>query len=120
MLREARVNFRAADELEEMSCILDAAPEIEAVYEAVLKDVSGMTGSFFEGREGLSGEQIIKLGILRKRVGLTYRGLAEASADSLSVRRFLDLPLGEVLSRSAIHGNLKAISDETWELPHII
>ena len=44
-LREARVEFNTGDELEEMSRILDAAPGIEAVYEAVLKDVSGKAGS---------------------------------------------------------------------------
>ena len=116
-LREEKVSFGTGDELEEMSRILESMREIQEVYKAVLKDVGGKTGSG-TGREGLSAEQIIKLGILRKRLGRTYRELAEASADSLSVRRFLDLPLGTKLSRSAIHGNLKAVSDSTWELLH--
>ena len=116
-LREARVEFGTGDELDEMSRILESTPEIGKVYEAILKDVNGKIGSR-KGRDGLSAEQIVKLGILRKRLGLTYRGLSEASADSLSMRRFLDLPFGEKLSRSAIHSNLKAISDSTWELLH--
>ena len=71
-----------------MSRILEATPRIEKVYEAILKDVNGRISG--KGRDGMSAEQIVKLGILRKRLGQTYRGLAEASADSLSMRRFLD------------------------------
>ena len=82
-LREARVEFGTGDELEEMSRILESTPEIGKVYESVLKDVNGKIGSR-KGRDGLSAEQTVKLGILRKRLGLTYRGLSEASADSLS------------------------------------
>ena len=90
-VREARVEFGTGDELDEldeMSRILEATPRIEKVYEAILKDVNGQISG--KGRDGMSAEQIVKLGILRKRLGQTYRGLAEASADSLSMRRFLD------------------------------
>lgn len=114
-LREGKIQFGTGDELDEMSRILEVAPGIVGVYEAVLRDVRGKEESRL-GREGLSAEQIVRLGILRKRLGLTYRGLAEASADSLSVRRFLDLPLGKMLSRSAVHGNLKRVSEATWSL----
>jgi IS5 family transposase len=113
-LREARVEFGPGDEIDEMGRILESAPGMAAVFACVLKDVTG-NGQSRVGREGLSAERIVKLGILRKRLGLTYRGLAEATLDSLSVRRFLDLLPGEKLSRSAIHGNLKAVKDETWE-----
>ena len=113
-LREARVEFSGGDELDEMGRILEAAPGIAAVYQRVLREVSGETAGR-TGREGLSAERIVRLGILRKRRDYTYRDLSEATADSLSVRRFLDLRPGETLSRSAIHSNLKAVSEETWE-----
>jgi len=114
-LREARVEFGTGDELDEMDRILEKLPGINEVYQAVLNDVGG-AGCRGVGPEGLSAEQIVKLGILRKRLGLTYRGLAEATGDSLSVRRFLDLRPGERLSRSAIHENLKRVNESTWEL----
>lgn len=114
-LREEKVNFCTGDELDEMNLILDSAPGINEVYEAVLKDISGGTGNR-TGQEGISAEQVVKLGILRKRLGFTYRGLSEATKDSLSVRRFLDLRPGEFLSRSAIHGNVKRVKESTWEL----
>ena len=113
-LREGKVTFSTGDELDAMSKVLDEAPGIEAVYEAVLGDVAG-NAKRQVGRDGLSAERIVRLGVLRKRLGLTYRRLSEATADSLSVRRFLDLRNGETLSRSAIHTNLKAVSDSTWE-----
>ena len=112
-LREGKVETSTGSELCEMSRILESAAGIDEVYQAVLKDVTGDSTSG-TGREGLSAERIVRLGIARKRLGLTYRGLAEASSDSLSMRRFLNLKPGEKLSRSAIHGNLKAVKQETW------
>lgn len=114
-LREEKVQFGRGDEFDEISSILEECQGIGAVYESILKDVSGNPGAR-NGREGLSAEQILKLGFLRKRLGLTYRGLSEATLDSLSVRRFLNLGMGESLRRSAIHGNLKAVSDSTWSM----
>ena len=110
-LREEKVKFGTGDELDEMARILDEAAGMSAIYEAVIADVGGKK---VLGQVGLSAEQIVKLGILRKRLGLTYRGLAEATADSLSVRRFLDLEIGKVLKRSSIHGNLKRVQESTW------
>ena len=112
-LREEKVQYGQGDEFDEISEILARCVGISGVYESILKDVGGKLGAK-NGREGLSAEQILKLGFLRKRLGLTYRGLSEATLDSLSVRRFLNLGMGESLKRSAIHGNLKAVSDSTW------
>jgi len=71
-----------------MGRIIESLPGISQVYEAVIEDLARGKQSV-TGREGLSAEQVVKLGILRKRLGLTYRGLSEATADSMSVRRFL-------------------------------
>ena len=114
-LREGKVSFRTGDELDEMAQILEGSPGIEGVYQSVMQDITG--GEISEtGCAGFDAERVVKLGILRKRLGLTYRALAEATADSLSVRRFLDLRPGEVLSRSAIHGNLKRVSEKSVRL----
>ena len=114
-LREEKVKFGTGDELDEMSRILEEAGGLDEVYQAVLVDVADRV-SYKVGQEGLSGEQIVKLGLLRKRLGLTYRGLAESTADSLSVRRFLDLRPGEVWKRSTIHQNVKAVKESTWAM----
>ena len=112
-LREEKVEFNTGDELDEMARILEKVPGIEGVYRLIIEDVNGDSNSK-KGRDGLSAEQILKLGIVRKRLGLTYRRLSEATADSLSVRRFLNLGFGEKLKRSTIHANLKPIKESTW------
>lgn len=113
VLREAKVKFSRGDELEEIDKILEQAPGIKEVYEAVLRDVNGGRVSKV-GQEGLSAEQIVKLGILRKRDNMSYRDLSDATADSLSIRKFLNIPIGKKLSKSAIQSNLKLVSDATW------
>ena len=52
-LREEKVSFGSADELDEMSKILERLPGIKRVYQAVLKEVTGKEGKS-KGREGLS------------------------------------------------------------------
>ena len=114
-LAPAKVTCDQSKELAEIDRILNELPDKKFVLEQILKDVTGRTASK-TGRDGVSAEQILKLGLLRKRHSLTYRGLAQATGDSLSMRNFLNLPMDERLSKSAIQGNLKAVKDSTWEL----
>lgn len=111
----AKVTCDRVEELEEMQRTLDAAPGLNAVLEQIVRDVTG-DGDVSKkvGREGVSAEQILKLGLLRKRHGLTYRGLAEATCDSLSMRQFLNLAPGRSLKKSAIQSNLKLVNESTW------
>jgi len=113
-LRPAKIFHDRISELEEIDKVLQVAPGLDAVLELVLKDVNGGKESK-TGRDGVTAEQIVKLGLLRKRHDMTYRELAVASGDSQSMRLFLNLPEGSGLSKSAIHGNLKAVKDTTWE-----
>jgi len=109
-----KVEIDRGDELEEMDLILRSAPGMKEVLVEVLRDVTG--GKQTEtGAEGFSAIQIVKLGILRKRNGLSYRDLSHATADSLSAMRFLEVPLGKVFSKSTIQSNLKLVKDTTWE-----
>ena len=63
----------------------------------------------------MTAEQILKLGILRKRQGLNYRSLSFATSDSVSVRSFLNLEIGRSFSKSALNTNLKMVKESTWE-----
>ncbi len=114
-LRPAKVSCDQSQELEEMERILKELPGIGEVEQKILKDVNhGRERK--TGRDGLSSEQILKLGLLRKRHGLSYRDMAHATTDSMSMRVFLNLAPGEGISKSTIQGNLKAVREETWEL----
>lgn len=113
-LRPQKVETSQAAELEEIGKILRSEPGINSVYERVLQDVSG--GKSSTGAEGLTAEQIVKLGILRMRFGTTYRELSRLTEDSLSVREFLDVAPGKSLSKSGINRNLKRVKESTWEM----
>ena len=109
-LQPASVFSDRASELEEMDEVLGQACGIDKVLKQILKDVNEEVGSK-TGRDGVTAEQILKLGLLRTRHGMSYRELETATSDSQSMRRFLNLPAGKGLSKSAIHGNLKKVKD---------
>lgn len=107
-----KIVFERSEELDEMGRILDALPGMKRVCKRVLADLGESTS----GRGGLTAEQVVKFGILRKRYDMTYRELSHASSDSLSIRRFLELELSQVISKSCIHQTLKSVQETTWEL----
>jgi len=113
-LTPAKVACDRSQELEEMGRILEEVKGLSGVYQQILRDINGEKKRT-TGREGVTAEQVLKLGLLRKRHGLTYREMATATQDSLSMRRFLNLPPEKGLSRSAIQNNLKKVKDTTWE-----
>ena len=76
-----------AKELQEMGKILEAVQGLDEVYEQILRDINGAKKRA-TGREGITAEQVLRLGLLRKRHGLTYRDLATATNDSPSMRKF--------------------------------
>ena len=114
-LAPAKVATDRARELEEMDQILCKASGLDEVLKQILRDINGGKDSKV-GRDGVTSEQVLKLGLLRRRHGLRYRELAAVTGDSISMRGFLNLEPGKSLSKSAIQGNLKKVKDTTWEL----
>jgi len=113
-LSPAKIACDKTAELEEIDRILMSASGIDKVLAQVLRDVTGKEKSS-RGREGVTAEQIVRLGILRRRNGLSYRDLSHATKDSISIRNFLTLAPDKFLSKSAVQGNLKKVKDSTWE-----
>lgn len=114
-LSPAKVSSDRSQELSEMDRIIGVSEGMREVLARILLEVNDGADNKRTGRDGVTAEQILKLGILRKRHNLSYRELSEASRDSLSMREFLNLAPGCGLSKSAIHGNLKKVSDATWQ-----
>lgn len=113
-LRPEKTEIAQGHELDEISRVLDEAPGIKEAYVSVLHDVNhGKSAQ--TGRNGLTAEQIIKLGVLRSRYDASYRELEHMSGDSMSVRRFLNLAPGQVLSKSAINSSLKSLTESTMK-----
>ena len=69
-LQPAKVFSDRASELEEMDEVLGQACGIDKVLKQILKDVNEEVGSK-TGRDGVTAEQILKLGLLRKRHGMS-------------------------------------------------
>jgi len=71
------------------------------------------------GRRGLSGEQVLRLVVLKQLTGFSYERLAFHLEDSLTYRRFCLLGIdGRSPKASTLHANVKRIRPETLEWVH--
>lgn len=103
-------------ELEEMGRMLDAHPEF-AVW--IFEDlVRGRTNPH-TGRRGLSGEQVLRMLIVKQMTSFSYSALAFHLGDSTSYRAFCRLGLGvRPPTISALKRDLKRVTPETLEKIH--
>ncbi len=94
--------------------ILDAHPELgKRVHEDLLAGRRAETG-----RRGLSGDQVLRIALLKQIHGLSYRELEFHLQDSEAFRAFVGLGFDERPSYQALQANVKAIRPETWEAVH--
>lgn len=103
-----------AQELEAVSQVLDANPEILAL---VYQDLVGLK-SAATGRTGLTAEQVLRCAFLKQYRQLTYEELALYLADSLSFQAFSRLAEEQYPSASTLQENIKTIQAATWEALH--
>lgn len=101
-----------ATELAAMSAVLDAQP---ALARRVQQDLeAGCPTNAATGRPGLSGEQTLRLLLVRQLTGWTYAQLAFHLADSLTYRAFCRVSaLVTPPSKSALAATLRRVSPRT-------
>ena len=101
-------------ELAEMSRLIDA---MEAPLVAIRHDLAGRRKvSVKKGREGLSSEQVLRIGLVKQMFDFTYDELAFHMEDSLQLRAFCRLsPSMSPPKRSALQANVGAIRAKTWQ-----
>jgi transposase, IS5 family len=108
-------NNPIAKELEKISMILDANPNLtEIVYQDLTR-----TKRHDTGREGMNAEQVLRCAILKQYRQLTYEELSFHVEDSSAFRSFSRLQMGQYPSKSILHENIKSLSEETWEAIHL-
>ena len=96
-------------ELEQMSLILDANPEIlDLAFADLIKGHRSDTG-----RNGMTAEQVFRCAILKQFRELTYDDLEYYLADSLSFRAFVKLAMGQYPGKSSLQSNIKSLSEES-------
>lgn len=101
-------------ELEQMSLVLDANPEIEELAFADL--TRGKRTD--TGRQGMTAEQVLRCTILKHIHNLTYDDLEYWLADSNSLRTFTRLYQGQCPGTSTLQKNIKSLREETWLAIH--
>ena len=101
-----------AVELAAMSALLDEQPALGALVQQDLE--AGCATNPHTGRPGLSGEQTLRLLLVRQLAGWTYAELAFHLADSLTYRAFCRVgALVATPSTSALAATLRRVRPET-------
>ncbi len=101
-------------ELQMAARILDAHLELGRLVHEDL--TSGRRAN--TGRPGLSGDQVLRIALLKQIHGLSYRELEFHLQDSAAFRAFAGLGLNEAPRFQTLQENVKRIRPETWEAIH--
>jgi len=107
------IDHEHAEELQTMSAILDRDPTI---YDPVHADLISGGIDPGKGREGMTAEQVTRVGILKQMNGFSYNELAFHIADSRTYRAFCRIGIADdPPKRGTLQRNLKLVSAEAWE-----
>lgn len=101
-------------ELQMIARILDTHPQLA---EFVHRDLIG-DRRIDTGRRGLSGDQVLRIALLKQIHGLSYRELEFHLQDSAAFRSFVGLGLDEWPRFQTLQENVKRIRPTTWESIH--
>ena len=107
-------NSEIAKELERISLVLDANPQlIDIVYGDLIHGRRSDTG-----RKGMNAEQVLRCVILKQYRELAYDELCFHVNDSSAFRHFSRLDHGQYPCKAVLQENIKKLSEETWESIH--
>ena len=110
------IDHQHAAELERMSELLD---QLKGAPRRITQDLQRDVVHKHRGRRGLSGEQVLRILVLKLLTQLSYARLEFLLADSSSYRRFCRLGIaGETPRASTLQANIKRIRPETVEWIH--
>jgi len=104
---------KLGQELRKISEILDRHPEF---MEWVHADLCQSTEKC--GDNGMTAEQVLRAGILKQLRQVSYEELAFQIQDSTSSRAFLYLGHDEWYKSSCLQGNIRTVTEETWDNIH--
>ena len=106
------ISHAHATELAAMSALLDAQPALSAGIQQDLE--AGCPTNARTGRPGLTGEQTLRLLLVRQLTGWTYAELAFHLADSMTYRAFCRVSaLVATPSKSALAATLRRVTPRT-------
>lgn len=102
--------------LDKISTILDSKPEIaRQAWDDLTKGKKKKSTE--TGRRSLSADQVVRIAILMRINGSSYRDIVHELEDSRSGGRFARMGLGSTIpKKSAIQKDVKCLSPEIWEM----
>jgi IS5 family transposase len=101
-----------AEELKQMSAVLDRIPEAAQLVHADLV----RPGTKRLGRKGMPAERVLRAMVIKQMNGFSYDELAFHLADSSSYRWFCRIGIGERgPKKSALQKAIKRVQAATWE-----
>ncbi len=114
-LPEATTVHPKVKELEKISSILDANPNISELAAQDLHRVDNDTGA-----NGMSVEQVVRAAILKQMEAFSYEELTFHLEDSKAYRTFCKFDFGKAYAKSTLNGNIKGISAATREEINVV
>ena len=108
------LGFEQSQELSAIAQILDAHPTAGLMVWQDL-EAAGLAKPGAAGREGLSGEQVLRALVIKQLNGFSYRELSFHLADSATYGKFCQLEWSEKPSKSALAACIKVIRAQTLE-----
>ncbi len=106
-----------SQELEVISSIID---ENSNICQHIWQDlIAGKSEAQRAGAKGMSADQVLRCIVVKTLFGFTYEELAFHIVDSNSLRWFCRIGIAdEGFKKSALNRNIKAITEQTWEMIH--
>ena len=110
---QRQINHEHALELEAMSELLEAMPQvIGLVHDDLIRGLRNPKS----GREGLAAEQVLRTLVIKQLNGFSYEELAFHLADSCSYRAFCLIGIADdAPSKSALQRDIKKLRPQTLE-----
>jgi IS5 family transposase len=108
-------------ELRAMSRILDEHPEMAKWVHDDLVGRKGRKISSRRGREGMSGDQVLRVIVVKQLGGFSYHELAFHLADSISYRAFCRFDVGRPIPhKKTLQRNVKKVGALTLERINVV
>ena len=108
-------------ELQEISRILDEHPETATWVHRDLVGRGDRKVSSRRGREGMSGEQVLRVILVKQLGGFSYDELAFHLADSISYRAFCRFDIGRPIpDQKTLQRNVKKVEAVTLERINVV
>lgn len=122
LIRNPQTTFRfqhtrssSREQWEKIGQILDANPAVTGLLWQDLVRTRKRRTQRSVGAKGMTGEQVLRFAIVKMRLGLSYRALADRVDDSFVLREFCRIPFGKIPAFTTLQENIKRIRPETFE-----